>query len=459
MHDIAMDIGSLLLMPEGKGIEFKENTRSKDKILATVISFANTSGGKIMIGIEDKTKKIVGVSDPYLEEEKLSTMLSDSVTPTLLFNVEILPWRGTYILIIDVPMSSHKPHYIRSKGIETSTYIRVGSTNRVADSFMVESIRRSLISKSFDEDICFGCSCDDLDISSIAQAFEPIRKTTERDLLSLGIKIKDRETARPSVGGILCFGKAKEAYFPDAWIQAGCFQGTNKNIILDSLDIKTHLSISVEQALNFIRKHIKVGLDIQEIAHTERWEIPKKALREAILNAVIHTDYSLRGAPLRVAIFDDRVEIDNPGLIPSGLTLDDIKGGLSKIRNRVISRIFRELKQSEQWGSGIRRIIDTCLGVGLQAPNFEEIGDRFRVILFRHKVAPILLDDKDQEILSFLKVNGPSATKDIARVTHLSERSVRPRVTKLIEKGFIIEISKSHNDPKKKFIYVENEQL
>src|SRR5262249_17920058 len=147
----------------------------------------------------------------------------------------------------------------------------------------------------------------------------------------------------PTVGGILLFGRDRERYFPDAWIQAGRFAGTDKSRILDQAEIRSHLVTAVEEAIGFIHKHSLHGADIGPIRRIERWNLPPVAVRETVINAVAHADYRQRGAPLRIAIFDDRLEVDNPGLLPFGLTVDDLHRGISKLRNRVIGRVFHTL--------------------------------------------------------------------------------------------------------------------
>ena len=106
----------------------------------------------------------------------------------------------------------------------------------------------------------------------------------------------------------------------------------------------------------FLKKHAFRGADLSEIRRKDVWSIPLGILREAVINAIVHADYSQRGAPIRVVFLDDRIEIENPGLFLPGLTLEDIKQGTSKIRNTVIARVFRELHLIEQWGTGVRRI-------------------------------------------------------------------------------------------------------
>ncbi|MCX7118017.1 MAG: hypothetical protein NTW94_09000 [Legionellales bacterium] len=113
----------------------------------------------------------------------------------------------------------------------------------------------------------------------------------------------------------------------------------------------------MESILQFLKKHAMRGADFSEIRRKDIWSIPLSILREAIINALIHADYSQRGAPTRISFFDDRIEIENPGILLPGMTIEDVRDGVSKIRNHVIARIFHELNLIEQWGSGVARIL------------------------------------------------------------------------------------------------------
>lgn len=446
-----MRIEELLKQQEGKCLEFKENINSKQGILASIIAFANTAGGKLVIGIHDKTHAIVGVNEPHLIEEKLSNIISDSIAPTIVPNIEIVPWRDTYIIIIDVVPGSNRPYYLKSKGIDSSSYVRVGSSNRLADQELIRVIKRSLISKTFDEEIMYEANSEDVDFRVASELFKDHRNIQEKDFFSLGICIKEQNKIFPTIGGIILFGKYKEKYFPDAWIQLGYFKGTDKSIILDSKEIRENLPSAVERAINFVHNHITTAIMINDIKHERLWSIPKIALREAIINAVVHADYSLSGAPIRISVYDDRIEIENPGLLSLGLTITDIIEGVSKIRNRVIARVFHELKLIEKWGSGIQRIISSCKEAGLLDPKFEEIGSRFRVTLYRKQVRPAIIDKIEEQIISILSLNGFLSTKEIAIKLNLSTRTVRNYLIKMIEKHKVYEISRGMNDPKKKY--------
>ena len=122
--------------------------------------------------------------------------------------------------------------------------------------------------------------------------------------------------------------------------------------------------------------------NFSEIKRKDVWSIPLTMLREVIINALVHADYSQIGAPIRLSFFDDRIEVENPGILLPGMTIEDVKSGVSKIRNRVIARVFRELDLIEQWGSGFRRILQEASDLGLSEPVIEEIGMRVRVTIF-----------------------------------------------------------------------------
>src|SRR5476651_191769 len=122
-----MDIIQTLKATEGKTLEFKRDLSSPDGVLRTLVAFANTSGGILVIGVEDKTRHVRGVTDPLLLEERLANIISDSISPRLVPNIELSPWRDTYLILVQVYPSNSRPHHLKSKGLEKGTYIRVGS--------------------------------------------------------------------------------------------------------------------------------------------------------------------------------------------------------------------------------------------------------------------------------------------------------------------------------------------
>ncbi|MCL7414343.1 MAG: helix-turn-helix domain-containing protein [ANME-2 cluster archaeon] len=375
-------ITQIISMPEGKTLEFKRDISSPKNILKTLVAFANTAGGRLIIGVEDESREVLGVSDPLDEEERICNLIADSIKPRLVPNVELISFENKTLLIVEVYPSGSRPHCLKSEGPADGIYVRLGSTNRKADMELIAELKRSVTGTSFDEQALPDKTVDDLDFEAAATCFERHRKLMKEELESLRIVVKYQGHLVPTVGGILLFGKGRELIFPDAWIQCGRFIGKDKADIFDHIDIHDHLPVAVKKVMEFLKKHAMRGADFSELRRKDIWSIPMTILREAVVNAVVHADYSQRGAPIRIAFFDDRIEIENPGILLPGMTVEDMLQGVSKIRNHVIARVFRELDLIEQWGSGVRRMFKEAEALGLPRPEIIEIGMRVRFIVY-----------------------------------------------------------------------------
>ena len=213
---------------------------------------------------------------------------------------------------------------------------------------------------SFDEQAIPDLNSEAIDFRAASELFAPYRQLTAQALSTLRITTEHQGHQVPTIGGLLLFGKDRFARFPDAWIQAGRFAGTNRARLIDSTEIRSFLPRAADEAIAFAQKHLTRESIIEGLRREDRWSVPMVAIREALMNAIVHADYAQQGAPIRIAVFDDRIEIENPGLLPFGLTIEDIRQGVSKLRNRVIGRVFHELHLIEQWGSGIQRMTAAC---------------------------------------------------------------------------------------------------
>lgn len=374
-----MNIDHLLAAPEGKTLEFKRDLSSPKPILKTLVAFSNTAGGRLVIGVCDD-RQVVGVEDPLGEEERLCNLIADSIAPRLVPNVEMVTINGKTVLIAEVFLSNSRPHYLRSDGPEKGVFVRLGSTNRQADRELVAELRRSAEGIAFDELPAPGLTAADLDLKAADDAFRGRRELDEKALLTLKLLRPEQGGLVPTKGAILLFGKDRIAHFPDAWVQCGRFTGTDKSDIFDHIELYDPLPLAVESIMLFLKKHAMRGADLSGIRRKDVWSIPLTILREAVINALVHADYSQRGSPIRIAFFDDRIEIENPGILLPGMTIEDMKQGVSKIRNPVIARVFRELDLVEQWGSGVRRMFREAEEQNLPAPEIVEIGMHVRFI-------------------------------------------------------------------------------
>ena len=447
-----MDLTEILRKPEGKTLEFKRDLSSPAGFLRTVAAFANTAGGTVIIGVADRTRDVRGVGDPLALEERAASLISDSIQPRLLPDLEVIGFRDRQLLAVRVYPSPSRPHFIKRKGRRSGTYVRVGSTNRQADAQLIAEMQRFAIGEAFDEWPMPEVNSEAIDFRAASESFASVRKLSRRNLETLRLLTPHHGRTVPTIGGMLLFGHARLDHFPDAWIQAGRFAGTDKATILDHVRLEMHPIRAIEEAVAFVEKHSMRGAVIGRVRRRDRWSLPPEAVREAIVNAVVHADYSQTGAPIRIAIFDDRMEVENPGLLPFGLTLEDLPLGVSKLRNRVLGRVFHELRLVEQWGSGVQRMISACREQGLPAPVWEEVGFRLRVTLRTERIRIPEIDAKDRTILDLLEGDEGRRTRDIAEAIGLSTRSTRTRLARLVRRGLVREVGTGPHDPRRRYL-------
>lgn len=393
-----MPIEHLLQQPESKTLEFKRDLSSPRNVLKTLVAFANAAGGRLVIGVDD-ARQVVGVVDPLDEEERIANLIADGISPRLVPNVEIVSAGPRTLLVVEVFPSSARPHYLNSLGPEQGVYVRLGSSNRQAGPEWIAETRRTAAGQVFDEQPMPELGIGDLDVAAMARLLGPARTPDEKTLQTLKLLRAEQGRLVPTRGAVLLFGKEREQHFPDAWIQCGRFRGLDKVDIFDQHEVHTCLPDAVEQIELFLKKHAFKTARFGAMRREDVWSIPLTMLREAIVNALVHSDYAQRGTPIRVAFFDDRIDIESPGLLLPGMTVDDMKSGVSRIRNPVIARVFRELGLIEQWGSGIRRIFDEAARQELPEPVIDEIatGVRLRIRL-NGRYRPETMSPSDRDL-------------------------------------------------------------
>jgi predicted HTH transcriptional regulator len=353
---------------------------------------------------------------------------------------------------VQVYPSNTRPHYLERLGPEDGVFIRVGSTNRKAEPLQIEELKRLNWRTAFDEQTVPDLKSEAIDFRAASELFAPYRQMTAQVWSTLRVTTEHQGRQVPTIGGLLLFGKDRFARFPDAWIQAGRFAGINRARLLDSAEIRSFLPRAAEEAIAFIRKHLTHESIIEGVRREDRWSVPLVAIREAVMNGIVHADYAQHGAPIRIALFDDRIEIENPGLLPFGLTIEDIMQGISKLRNRVIGRVFHELHLIEQWGSGIQRMTAACQEAGLEAPRLEEIGTHFRVTISSARVRQPHTDETDRRILALFGDGVARSTAAAAKHIGLSQRATLTRLKSLASRGLLVEIGTGPHDPKRQYV-------
>ena len=367
--------------PEGKQLEFKRDLSSPQNVLKTLVAFANSAGGRLVIGVDD-ARQVVGVADPLAEEERICNLIADAIAPRLLPNVELMSVGDATVLVVEVFPSGARPHYLDKQGPELGVYLRLGSSNRQAGPDWIAETRRTAAGMVFDEQPMPALSVQDLDLDAMARWFGPQRPLDTARLQTLKLLRADQGRLLPTRGAVLLWGREREQHFPDAWVQCGRFRGRDKVDIFDQQDIHAHLPDAVTAIELFLKKHAYKSARFGAMQRQDVWSIPLTMLREAIVNALVHADYAQRGSPIRVAFFDDRIDIESPGFLLPGMTVQDMQSGVSRIRNPVIARVFRELHLTEQWGSGVKRIFAEAAAQGLPEPRVVEIATGVRLSVF-----------------------------------------------------------------------------
>jgi len=446
-----MTIDVVLREPEGKTLELKRDVSSPRPALRTLVAFANSAGGRLVLGVEDGTRHVVGVADPLRLEERLTSLIADSIAPQLLPDIDIVPWRSTHLVVVQVHPSPLRPHHIRAEGEARGTYVRLGSTDRRADAALIAELGRRPPEGTHDEQPLLDLDQGAIDLDAVATAFADHRPMRPRDLVTLGVLAEHAGRTVPTLGGVILFGRDRLMRVPDAWIQAGRFAGTDRSDILDRADITAFPVQALDEAVRFVERNTRTGADIGRLRRRDIPTVPPVALREALVNGVVHADYSQRGAPIRVAVFDDRVEVESPGILLPGLTIDDLREGVSRLRNRVIGRVFKELGLIEQWGSGVGRMTVACTAAGLPAPGLAEIGLRFRVTIRTTPSASVPIDPFERRLLDQLGGADGRSTAELARAMSRTPRTIQQRLAQLRDRGLVVAIGSGPTDPHRRW--------
>ena len=385
-------IADEILNGENKNIEYKRELPSKsDKYIKSLVAFANTSGGKLVIGIEDDDHEVIGVDEAEVFSmiDTITNVISDTVEPQLVPNITCSTVCGKCIIIVEIYPGNHRPYYIKSIGKEKGTYIRIAGSTRHVDSIQLKELELQGMNQSYDETVLVG---HEIDIEAAQKLCVDIKKhiveatdgkvkvkdVTIQNLENWGIVKRVENTLVPTVAFDLLTTNSNRF----AKVQCALFKGITRSVFIDKREFEGSLYSQIEEAYQFILKHINLGAEIDGIIRRDIYELPVKAIREAIVNAVTHRNY-MDNSCVQVCIYDDRVEITSPGMLFGGLTLEMMMRGSSKIRNTGIAEIFSRMHIVEGWGTGVQRMLDGCKEYNIQPPKFTEIGDCFRVEFFR----------------------------------------------------------------------------
>ena len=456
-----------LLNGEGKNVEFKrELPKQSERYIKSIVAFANTAGGKLIIGVEDETRAIVGVEEPSVFDimDAIANTVSDMCFPQIVPDISFQTIDHKCIVIVEIYPGPNRPYYIKSLGKEEGTYIRVAGTTRKADAVKIKELEMQGTNLSYDEMVCVGYEVTDEAVKKLCadikkfmlahadttEAQKLINAVTQTNLENWGI-LKRQEGTVLATNAFVLLTSDK---FRFAKIQCARFKGTERVIFIDKREFAGPLYEQIEEAYQFVLKHINLGAEISGLIRRDMYELPIGSIRESIVNAVTHRNY-MENACVQVAVYDDRVEISSPGMLYGDLDIDSIKKGKSKIRNKGIAEVFNRMKIIEEWGTGISRIISGCKEYGLPEPEFVEIGDSFRVNIFRKpenthqnklKSSQESSQESNQEnlnktqvaILELIRENNAITQEEMSARIGVSFGAIKKNVSLLKEKDILI---------------------
>lgn len=397
-----------ILAGESKNVEFKVQRPDKSmKYMKTVVAFANGKGGRIIFGIDDKTREVVGIPEDkvFREIDAITNAISDSCEPTIIPDVYLQNINDKPVIVAEIRTGRRKPYYIKAEGLENGVYIRVSGTTRPADRDMSRELYYECDARSFDSIIRRDIEVTDEDIKSLCEQMKEVaiancksnlqrsavKDVTKNVLLSWGILKKDEnEKIYPTNAYIYLTGQGGLR----SMIQCAVFKGTTRAVFLDRRNYEGPLWKQVEEAVQFVLRNIRMGCRLEGVYRQDIYELPPDSIRELIVNAVMNCSY-IQNSNIQVAIYDDRLEITSPGGLLPGVTIELMKEGFSKIRNRSLANAFAYMNLVEAWGSGIPKLMQEY---GLREPEFIDMEVTFRINLYRGQNEVIEVKNRDHDL-------------------------------------------------------------
>ena len=390
----------------------------------------------------------------------IANAVSDSCTPQIILDIEPQTIEGKTVIVISVEAGKNRPYYLKSKGKENGTYIRIAGTSRQAFPEKIKELEMEGARISWDELTCVGYPVSEKATEKLCHDIENFRKKagmTEHPVKKEQlINWKILKLGEGKLLATNAYALLMSDYFPFSKTQCAVFKGTDRAVFLDKREFTGPIYLQIEEAVDFVLRNIRLGATIDGLVRKEKFELPPEAIREMIINAHCHRNLRDESC-IQVAVYDDRLEVTSPGGLYNGLTYEEIMSGHSKIRNKGIANIFSQMGLVEAWGSGINRIFNAAKEYGLPKPEFMEFDNMFRVELFRNSLPMVQsigeasekfknpeLNETQGKILKLLWENNQLSAAKLAEKIGAASRNIESNIKKLKEDGFLIR----HGSPK-----------
>mgnify|MGYP001583117057 CR=1 FL=1 len=429
---------------ESQRLERKGEVTNFRDVSETACAFANTDGGRYVIGISNDGK-VLGVHEGRLDElQRRLEGAVQSVHPAPLHSIGIAEIGDKKIVCVDVSKMGLNS-FCTVGGI---VYKRHGSSNSKLEGKGLQEflVQRKVL--TFDR-LASNATLEDLDLDAVAEFMQKTRpemrfegQKLQKYLVNLGLAEANGKLAIRNAA-VLFFAKNPISFYQQCELKLVRFKGTEPISIIDSLSAKGTVLQNFQAAEGFIRKNTRTAFKIEKMEREEIPEYPLQVAREAIVNALVHRDY-FSDASVQINIFDDRMEIINPGTLPAGLAMAEL-GGLSIPRNPITYNLMRELRYIEGMGTGIARMRAGMLDAGLPTPAFSELGGFFKVVL-RNKPESGLgkkLNERQRNAMAHLVQYRRMSAKEYAGLNKISHPTAVSDLNGMARLGIVKRVGKA----------------
>ena len=381
----ADELKDICLCGETTKVQFKEAPIPQKELAREMIAFANSKGGVMLFGVADKTGDIKGLSYEEIQEtsRELGNAANEQVKPTIYIETEVVRVDGKHVLVCSIAEGRNKPY----KNLQGEIWVKQGADKRrITENAEILGLFQDSGSYQPEKDAEAGSGIKDLEMAYLREYFESVYgkeiedfdQPLDRMLHSLSVLTDKGEVTRV---GMLFFGKNPQQYEPSVVVKAVAFAGNDigDTNYLDSRDITGTLPRMFKEGMAFMKSYLHHEQKGQNFNSVGILEISEVVLEELLQNALVHFDL-LHHAAIRLLIFDDRIEIVNPGCLYGGLKIDDIKLGVSRQRNPLMAGFAARTMIYRGLGSGIKRVVRENVRIDFDN---EESANQFKVTVWR----------------------------------------------------------------------------
>ena len=417
-----------------------------DDIKKEIIAFANCNGGTVYVGVADDGT-VLGVENADECALQISNMVRDAVKPdiTLFIHYETLDCEGKAVVAVNIQRGTNRPYYLAKKGLRPEgVYVRQGYSSVPATDTAIRQMIKETDGDSFEN------------MRSINQelTFEVTKKEFEKRNLAFGQPQKQTLKLVSADGIYTNLGLLLSEQCPHT-IKAAVFEGINQNVFKDRREFSGSLMQQLNEVYDYIDFHNQTHATFQKLLRIDTRDYPEVAVREALLNSLVHRDYSFRASTL-ISIYEDRIEfVSIGGLIP-GLELDDLMMGVSVCRNAHLANVFYRLQLIEAYGTGMKKIMGAYADAPVQ-PQIAATNNAFKIILpnvnailkateVSKKVdnaAALLSDSNEEKVLQFLKEHSMITRKEAQTLLEVSQSTAGRILKAMVDSGQIKKIGGS----------------